>query len=238
MKLKCGYIILLSVILIFLSTIEVNAINTGFSVEELSKEEQDNFVSNIDITLLTEEPAKSAFICFDVNNSGLIAIGQDTPGIATVCVYSMGGFFQYGYSLNCLGHYGVEWDGENLNIYLFRSDKIVSVSPTGVVLGVFEVQNTVENNLYSNNYIHATRRIIGDTEYCITNDLGILNFFASSFSQVVVKASTGVETIVYDAAPRQHTNAIVAIMIVCICVAMAVVVIVGNIKRAKQERID
>ncbi len=238
MKLKCGYIILLSVILIFLSTIEVNAINTGFSVEELSKEEQDRFVSNIRITLLTEEPVKSTFIVFDVNKDGLIAIGQNTDSRKTISIYSKEGIFQYGYSFNCSGYFGVEWDGDNLNIYFVRSDRIVSASPAGNVLNVYEVQDTFENNTYISHYIHATRKTIGASEYCIGNDLGILNFFASSYSQVVVKDSTGTATIVYDASPRQQTKAIIATIIVSACVAMAVVVIVGNIKRAKQERID
>lgn len=236
MRAKGCLILLLSAVLLLSSVIKAGAVNTGFTVDDLSKEDQDSYVSNIGIRRLTEEPAKSTFICFDVNESGLVAIGQDTPGIATVCVYSTGGFFQYGYTFNCLGHYGVEWDGENLNIYLFRSEKIVSLSPDGDTLGVFEVRNTPENNTYRNRYIHAARRTIGDAEYSIGNDLGILNFFASSYSQVVVKTRTGAETIIYDAAPRQHTNAIVATIIVCGSAAVAAVVIVGTIRQAKRRK--
>lgn len=229
MKLKYRCIFLLSVFVLVVyingNVIGLNAMNTGFSIEELAKEEQIIFVSNIDLTLLETEPEKETFICFDVNNDQLIAIGQYASNKKTICIYSSEGDFQYGYAFNCSGHFGVEWDGENLNIYFFRSSVIVSVSPNGEVLNVFEVQNTIENNSYVNHYIHATYRTSGNTEYFAQNNMGVLNLLASSYSQVIVKDVTGAERIVYDVSMMQLTKTIVTIVII----SLIAIVVIANI---------
>lgn len=163
--------------------------------------------------------------CFDVNSNRLIAIGQNTSDRKTICIYSNEGVFQYGYTFNCSGDFGVEWDEENLNIYFVRSSVIVSVTPNGELLDVFEVQNTIENNSYVNHFIHATKRTIGNAEYYIRNNMGVLNLFASSYSQISVKDITGSERIIYDVGSVQFFNMIVVIAIVCVFISVAIAVI-------------
>ena len=48
----------------------------GFTTDNMDLEEQKRFLSNINLSLITEEPSKNAITCFDVNDSGLIAIGS------------------------------------------------------------------------------------------------------------------------------------------------------------------
>ena len=157
MRRKQIYLFLLFVFLIVvsISTIEVNAMHTGFEITELPSEEKELFISNINILSIDEEPAKKTIKCFDVNGDQLIAIGQNTSNRKTICVYSNKGVFQYGYTFNCTGDFGVEWDEEKLNIYFVRSSVIVSVSPKGEVLGAFEVENTIDNNSYINHFFHT-----------------------------------------------------------------------------------
>lgn len=227
MKMKRGYLFLPSVfiLVLFTNVIKVNAVNTGFKTNQLPSEEKNMFISNINILPIDEEPEKKTITCFDVNSNRLIAIGQNTSDKKTICIYSNEGVFQYGYTFNCGGDFGIEWDEENLNIYFVRSSVIVSVTPRGEVLDAFEVQNTIENNSYVNHFIHSTKRTIGDTEYFIGNNLGILNLFTPSYSQIIVKDSTGTESVIYDVGSMQLTNMIVTIVIVCVFVFVAITVI-------------
>lgn len=205
---------------------KVNAMHTGFKTNELSSEEKDMFISNINVLSIDEEPVKKAITCFDVNSNHLIAVGQNSSDRKTICVYSGEGDFQYGYTFNCSGDFGVEWDEENLNIFFVRSSVIVSVTPKGEVLDAFEVQNTIENNSYVNHFIHATKTEIDNYEYYIRNNMGLLNLFAPSYSQIIVKDSTGAESIIYDVSSMQLTKTIVTISLICVFVIVAVAVVI------------
>ena len=90
MKLKQKYLLLSFLLLIFsfINVIDVNAMNTGFLTEELSEEIKTTFVSNINISPLKEEPVKREVLCFDVNEQGMIAVGQKGSQKKEVCVYT------------------------------------------------------------------------------------------------------------------------------------------------------
>lgn len=224
---KRGYSFLLSIFMfiLFTNVVEANTVNTGFKTDQLPNEEKNMFIANINVLSIDEDPVKKPITCIDVNSNRLIAIGQNTSDRKIICIYSNEGVFQYGYTFNCNGDFGVEWDEENLNIYFVRSSVIVSVTPRGEVLDVFEVPNTIENNSYVNHYIRSTRKTIGDTEYVVGNNLGILNLFAPSYSQIVAKDSAGAESVIYDVGSMQLSNMIVTIGIICMFVSVAIAAI-------------
>ena len=209
--------------------IVANAINTGFLTNELPEEEQISFVQNIDLCLIESEPSKNAVVCFDVNENQMIAVGQKSSDTKTICVYSNDGTFQYGYTFNCSGDFGVEWDNDNLNIYFVRSDVVISVSPNGEISDVLEVTNSIENNSYVNHFFHATERTIGDTTYFIRNDMGILSWIATSYSQIVIKDVSGTENVIYDVNSTQLLNAIISIIFIFVFVIVAVTIILRPI---------
>ena len=225
-KRSCFFLLFVFIFVIFTSAMKVNAMHTGFKTNELSSEEKDMFISNINVLSIDEEPVKKAITCFDVNSNHLIAVGQNSSDRKTICVYSGEGDFQYGYTFNCSGDFVVEWDEENLNIFFVRSSVIVSVTPKGEVLDAFEVQNTIENNSYVNHFIHATKTEIDNYEYYIRNNMGLLNLFAPSYSQIIVKDSTGAESIIYDVSSMQLTKTIVTITLICVFVIVAVAVVI------------
>lgn len=225
MKRRGLFLLPIFIFVIFTNVVWVNAMHTGFKTKELPSEEKNMFLSNIDIISIDEEPVKKTIVCFDVSSNQLIAIGQNTSGRKTICVYSNEGVFQYGYTFNCSGAFGVEWDEENLNIHFVRSSVILSVSPKGEILGVAEIQNTIENNSYVNHFIHATHRTMDDNEYLIKNNMGLLNLFASSYSQIIVKDSTGFESIIYDVSSIQLTKMITIISFICIFLMVAITVV-------------
>ena len=197
---------LLLLILLITGEIEAFAMNTGFSTEELSEDQRNIFLKNIHLSMLADEPSKKAIECFDVNENGAIAIGCSASDNKTVCIYTSDGNFQYGYSFECSGSFGIEMDKNNLIIYFVRSDIAIAIDPTGEVESILKIQSTSENNSYWNDSVFSTIRKVGDTEYRLKNDMGILNIVASSYSQLIVVNSAGEETILYDVNSSQLTK--------------------------------
>lgn len=210
------------VFILFMGAMEVNAMDTGFETKPLSAEEKNAFIANSNIQLLDKEPTPRPIECFDVNDNHLIAIGQNTTNLKTICVYSNEGAFQYGYTFNCRGSFGLEWDGDNINIYFVRGDVIASVTPNGEVLEVCDVPNTTENNTYINHAIHSAQRIVDDTVYSIRNDIGLLKFFSSSYSKLVVTDAGGGETIIYDVSAKQLAKTIAILFGVALFVCIVI----------------
>jgi len=229
LKRSCSFLLFIFMFIIFSTLIEVNAVNTGFQTNQLPTEQKKTFISNIDILVIDEEPAKKSISCFDVNSNQSIAIGQSALDRKTICIYSAEGVFQYGYTFDCTGDIYVEWDEENLNIYFVRSSLILSITPDGEVLDVLEVQNTLANNSYCNHFFQSTQRTVGGTAYFIRNDFGVLNWFAPSYSQIIVKDSDGTENIIYDVGSMLLSSIIMTIIIVSVVVFIAVATIVREL---------
>ena len=228
MKIKKNYLFLLIALLsvLFANPIKVNALNTGFDTNDRPAEKKESSISNINLSLITEEPAKKGIVCFDVNDNHLIAVGQRTASIKkTVCVYSTDGVFQYGYTFESYGAFGLEWDNENLNIYFVRGDIIVSVTPSGEVVDVLEIQDTKSNNEYSSELLYSTKRTIGNTEYSIESDFGaFLDFFAPLYSQIVITNENGERSFIYDVNDEQLFNMVLSIAGItawfCLCAVL------------------
>lgn len=236
MNLKKRYTFLLfALIFVLITNIPVaNAMDTGFDTDKLTEEKQSMFISNIDLCLIKSEPAKNSIVCFDVNENEMIAVGQKTSDKKIICIYSKYGTFQYGYTFNCDGSFGVEWDKDNLNIYFVRSSVVVSVTPDGEISGVLEVRNTIENNSYMNHYIHATKRTIGDNAYVIRNDIGIFNLIATSYSQIISIDSNGEENIIYDVNSTQYFNTVAMFIFVIVFISVAVAIIIRQFVKLKR----
>lgn len=230
MKFKLIYLLLSFVLLIVISTnaIEANAMNTGFSTEELSEETKNMFISNISISPLKAEPAKKDILCFDVNEQGMIAIGQKDSQRKEVCVYTSQGEFLYGYTFNCTQSFCVEWDEQYVNIYFVRSDVIISLDSDGNILDVKKTLDTIDNNSYINSLLFSTTRTVGNTTYLIRNDMGIFNWIAPSFSQIVTIDETGTESIIYDVNSMQFTKMIITTSFIFVFVLVAIAVIIGH----------
>lgn len=92
--------------------------NTGFSTSEPDEKKQQYFLSGNAISLTYEEPKKYIISCFDVSESGLVAVGSATYGNQYIYVYDATGKFQYGYAFNNPGSYGLQWDGSDWNYFV------------------------------------------------------------------------------------------------------------------------
>lgn len=232
---KCLYSGIIFFLLLFLgNAMEVSALNTGLVTTDLTRDEKSRIISNIDLSLLEEEPEKSAIQSFDVNDNEQIALGHGTSDKKVISIYSHEGDFQYGYMFDCTGDFGVEWDGEYVNIYFARSSLIVSVDASGNIEDVLEVEDTIDNNSYINNFIYLEEKVIGDKIYVIKNDMGVLNWVASSYSQLVVKQAGGEEVVLYDVNATQFTKTLTIGILTILFFILAVTMIIRQILKAKR----
>ena len=218
-------VILLLLLLLVIEGVEVLAINTGFSTEELSEKDISTFITNMNISLLVDEPPKATIECFDVSENEMIAIGHSASDKKTISIYSDAGTFLYGYEFNCNGNFGIEWDADNLIIYFVRSDIAASVNPAGKIECVLKIQNTADNNSYWNKFVFSTKRSIRDTEYTLKNNMGVFNIFTSSYSQLVA-TNNGIEHVVYDVNATQFAKTIVVFISVLILICIVVFILI------------
>lgn len=218
--------IILLLFLLVIGEVEAFAVNTGFSTESIPEEDAAVLLRNVNITMLTAEPQKKSIECFDVNEEGRIAIGCGSSKAKTVCIYSSDGIFEYGYRFDCSGSFGIELDSDVLIICLVRSDAAIAVNSAGEVESVLRIQNTSENNSYWNEHVYSTVRKVGDVEYALGNNMGILNVFASSYSQLTATDINGEARVLYDVNSTQLLHTALAVIGVVALAGIAVTVIV------------
>ena len=235
-KRRCVVLVLTFSLIINVLVLNISAIGTEFSTEELSEADCKTFINNINATLMSEAPDKGGIVCFDVNDNGKIAVGQKGVSRKEVCIYSSNGTFLYGYSFNCTGSFAVEWNSDNLNIYFVRSGVIISVDPSGEVLEVKSVPDTANNNRYLRELLYSRVRIVGESKYIVRNDMGLLNLLATSYSQVLIVDSDGIERIIYDVNVVQLTQTVVLLVIATILFLVAAILITREFIKAKRGK--
>ena len=235
---KRSYLFWLFVIMFMLSinVTEVNAMNTSYVAEELSEEDKNEFLSHVGIWRLTIEPTKRGIKNFDVNEKGMIAISQISDRDKMVCIYSSDGTFLYGYAVECNGSINVEWDGECIIIEVVRGGTLVSLDPDGNVLDVRKIQRSDFRNIDAGEKMRSTRRVVGDTTYLIRNDMGILNWIAASYSQIVVIDASGAETIIYDVNSTQLVKILTILIVAFVLVSIAVIKLIFPIFKRPQSQ--
>ena len=188
-----------AIVIIFINGVSAMAINTGFNTSDLSDEEQSILADRINISVVNEEFLMKSIQSFDVNSKGEIVIGHSgINATKAISVYDCNGNFQYGYRFNCSGLFGVEWSGDLINIYLVRSNALLTIDKDANIVCIQSIENSIENNDYINNYIFATDKYVADEKYTIRNNSGLLNFIESSYSQLVRTSLEGEEFVLYD----------------------------------------
>ena len=237
MKTIRNILIFLCITVLFInSNISASATNTVFTTEAMSDDDISNFLSYADICMLSYEPEKDSIECFAVNENNIIALGFSDDNDKTICVYTSEGIFVYGCKFKCMGSFCLDWDENNIIVYTVRGDKGFVLTEEGDVTDVFSIQNTSENHRHWNNYITLSECTVGDNEYSLRNDMGILNFMASSYSQLVLTRSDGSETIIYDTNQKQILIFIVRILIPLFLFSIVLLSIIFSKKNSEKAQ--
>jgi len=216
-----AFVIILSLFLVSPAA----AFMTELSGKHVPEEDAEFFMQNCKLERIEKEPPLSLFSCFDVSDSGLIAIGQVNLDEKRVCVYTCTGTFLYGYTFRSDGDFEVEWDGENLGIYFARSDYLVSLSPQGDVLSLWETEHTIENSIYLLRVIEAHDKEVNGTMYSARNASKIAGLLSPYYAKIQVRESDGTERTVYDASAVQNARMLSAAVILLGFLSIGVFVI-------------
>lgn len=211
---------------------------TGFVTKELSMDEIEEYLNYVNISKFSMEPEKRPIECFDVNENGMIAIGTEDKIDKKVCIYSDDGNFQYGFRFKTYGSFGVEWDNELLNIYFVRSDVSVSINQAGEIKNIEKICDTWENNSYWNYFVEARSRNVGEYQYVLKNDIGILGILTTDYSQLYKIDSFDNELLIYDVNSYQLFHILTIFIGVVVLVCFAVIRIAKEIKKLQRENIN
>ena len=233
------FIMLLIVpLFVWISGGTVFAMHTGFSTKEMDDNMQKTFLSNINLTRMTEEPPQNTIQCFDVNEYEMIAIGTKNSQNKYVSVYDERGEFQYGYRFVCNQSFGIQWDGDHLIIYFVRSNVAALFDSDGNAIELKTIEDTSENNSYWNHTVFANEKRVHQNRYILKNNMGLFNAFAFSYSQLIRLEPSGNGTVLYDVSERQMTQTIVGLIAVVLFVILVLTVVLRQLFKAKNMLLD
>ena len=207
----------------------------GFEMKEMSINDIELFLGNVNLLLLNTEPSKKPIKCFDVNEQGIMAIGTEDGNEKTIAIYSDAGIFQYGYRFHTDGSFGVELSNEELSIYFVRSDVAVSINLLGEIQYVSRICDTSKNNTYWNRYVRATSRNVGEYQYVLKNDIGILGIFASTYSQLYRTDNLGNEQLIYNANSIQFFHILIIFLGILVFASIVLIVIIKEFKKLQRK---
>lgn len=200
------YLCLSLMLSIFLLSVPVRvlALNVGLEIDLFSNDEAKRTEDFLAIELLLEEPPKKPLSCFAVNSNHMIAIGHSEWLKHIVCVYNASGEFQYGYRFNSDGgSFYVDWDEENVVVYLLRCDEAIEMDANGKVLNVAEVLDTADNSDYRYEHLIPNKKTVGDIQYYGKNEG--LSPISSDYAMLVAKDPYGKEIVIYDASAEKRS---------------------------------
>lgn len=222
-------------IVFILSCESAMAMDTGFKTDRVDENDKQIFISNIDLSLIREEPEKNTITCFDISESGLIAVGTKNLNKKLVMVYTSDGHFEYGYEFNCSGSFGIEWDAENIIIYFVRSDIAASFDKAGDNVELKKIQNTIENTSYWNNDVFCTQRTINNSLYYMNNENGLFSIAMPSYSQITKVDSDGNSEIIYTCGNNQVLKFVIIFIIIVVFVILITKVVFLQFIKLKKK---
>lgn len=189
------------------------------STEPVGEEKIDRFISSRNVTLLREEPPAQGIQCFAISTNGSLAlgIGNHSTGVRTVLVYDQSFTFMYGYTFEHDGGYGLDFDGENLVVYLRRSLLEVVLSDDGRCLGLGDIEDTPENDFYWNHTVCATEKEWNGCTYSLGSHLGPLRPFLFYYSELTRMDAGGNITVLYRVSEAKNLLILggVAVFVLC-----------------------
>jgi hypothetical protein len=170
---------------------------SGFTFREVDSVRQSEILSEMDLTVFSEEPQTSPITCFAVSNQEWLVVGWDQGMQKTVCIYSDTGDFQYGFHFSNNGSFEVDWQDTYVAIISIRGNTRIVFDEKGQCIECREIENTVENSNYLRKNIKDTRCMINGTTYEMSNNGAIR--LRPEYEQVIKTTADGETTILFEA---------------------------------------
>ncbi len=222
----------------------VFAYGGGMKTEEMPKDEQESVIEGACINVFDTEPEKRKILCFDVNESGLIALGTEIENNKSICVYTENMDFLYRINFICYGAFSFEWNGDDIEIYFVRSHDAVIVDSDGNIKSVRSYTDDIENSDYFNNVLEVTERNINGKKYSLKNySVSFTILEPNSFPILSVTKPGEEEKILYDVSGEyfvtdtlQSIFDIFAVAFVLTLLCVSVVKLIKKYKKNKEEK--
>ena len=185
--------LLVSVVLLFLILpVSLTAYAVNYKEEKIKQAEE-----SLGITVFYEEKTDRLIKTFDSNNTGWYVIvynGWDFAGSNdnVISVYNSLGEFQYGFTFDAVGDYGVDLLENNVILYLVRSNALVEIDSTGKCVNG---EPTRYANLVGADAYWRTSKQVGDICYSLERDIGL---FAGYYPRLVKTDAAGNRTVLHD----------------------------------------
>ena len=152
----------------FLALVAVpcHAMDSGFTLEELPEERRKNYMISLDLKPVDSPVENTGFYCFDVNEKGQYALGFQGLFIGNIVnIYDADGTFLYGFSFDSNGSFYLEWDGDNIILYLLRDYLAYAVDPNVTCVEVAKISDARENQEYWNGEIMSSEKEVNGVSY-------------------------------------------------------------------------
>lgn len=225
-------------LLLFLGGLTVHASTTyGFETTNLSNNEKIEIWKNINVKSLSDSISLNdiglPIVSFDVSESEKILLGFKGNRVAVLDKNrEVLNFFEFSND----GSFYVQWNGDNILLLLVRGSIIVEFTSTGQLIDMVKAEdNSIKNNSLWNEISKKDYVYVRENSYSIRNQMGFLNFFSSSYSQLLKIDSNGNITTVYDVNSTQLTKTIVIFIANLLFVALVAVIIVRQFLKAKNQ---
>ena len=219
-------------------SINVNAIQMPLSVREVTGEECEKILNNMQFTVVHSETEIEFFpiVCFDVRDDGLVAIGakKHLTNEGIICVYK-DGIFQYGYSFNVGSKFDIRWSNELINIRTDRSSLVLSINREGQVVRVLE-------DLQGQVNFDQRKKVVNGEMYFMQNNFenelfNVMGFIGSSYAQFCVTNAAGETTVLYDVSDRMLLRMTIAVIAFGSFFVIAILnLIIQGVRRRKKEK--
>lgn len=211
--------------------------DTEFAVSDLEKNDKEHVLETINLKFIQEAPARGAIEHFAISDDGQFAIGRKNGfSQLEIAIYSDEGEFKCGYSMSCNGSFALDFsENDCLNIYMVRSEILLSVDLNGAVISVASVDDTPQNSDYYNE-ISDFQKNVGGNLYAVKNDNPLLNLLGFSYSKLTKTDKNGTETVLYEAdATTESLQLVIIICIVIVVLAALIGLLIFLIKFDKKN---
>lgn len=218
----------------------------GLVKSEVDESEKAYAISSLQLTR-TDKNIVSEVDCFDVNDEGIIATGIGLENTKKyIRVFTEDNEFLYGFFFYTTGAFLLEWNDENLCIYLVRSDYYVTINSNGDILDIEEIELTKNNRRYIDNVLGATEKTVGNKTYSLKDGEGIHTIFIATYSRLHI-TENGVEKVIilnenpvdsFESGPWLFIMLFIIIFAWCLIVTLISLIgrlIVKIIKRARAD---
>lgn len=207
------------------------ALTCYFDIVPVPDEDMSEYIRNSTIEIAHSEAKDLSITCFDVSNSGLIAIGfHSHSGI--VHIYNNDGSFLRRYQFKVNGKFSVGFIGDDLAVYFLRGNLIKVFNSEGQLAHVYTLPSTPRNINNTHKLLQRTTKEINGKTYTLESD--IPNW--TSFSRLVRTNEDGSRDILYDATFAHNFKTICSLFFIIFFFALCIRgVIQQSIYKAQQE---